>query len=948
MNAASLSDLHRRIGRLLERLEEGGAPPEDLAWLLLKSDHALRSLSDRERRCRAALKEQLEELLGRLDQLSRVRDTAAFLAGCADSDAVYDGLPALLRRTFGADAASLMLLDEESGRLEFVGADLAEGRLDLRGRALGPGEGVAGWVALQGRSRLSPDTGSDPQFLPLEGGQPVAALLCAPLVCDGRVRGVVNVSRVQAGGLDEDDEHLLNLLCESIALAVDRLRQRESFLKRVEEQTRELEDVRDFFQSIVNSSDDLIVVLSPEYEMILVSTVVEDLLGVDSASLLGARLSGRLLEPDMALELERSLQGDHALRDHDIQLLHADGRPVFASVNASPIRGGTGELLGHLCIFRSIERRVRVHRELTRLNSRLNELFEAAIEIGSSLDVEQVIERVLGRILKLLEADGASVLLLTPDGRSLRRWSDEAAGEPGLLALADCPEGIVVKQQKPLLLSEPSAVRQFLPEEGPRLQSCIMVPLRVQDAVIGVLRVDSRNPDRLFDYQDLRLSSTFATQSGLAIENSRLYSTTRLESGRLRGLLDLSRGVPMLHSPVEILELFAKAALRLSGVQAVVAWEFRRSESAMRRACLLQEGLELESPERLVTAGLPDDDPLHFLVRDPERRVRYHPLPEQLPPWIPRPRQGPVALLALPVMDERDVYGVLLFYWRESGGLPEEDESFISVLAMQAAAAIRGQNLLRDNQAAREFLTSVVVSATDAIVVSDRRGRITLFNPGAEALLGQPQDKMLGRPVPEIYPDAEKVMWRLRRLGRSGQDHLTVETELRAADGGKVPVQLSLSWLRDARGRIAGILAVAKDISELKTLEKARLEAERLTGIERMAVTVSDRINTPLSVILAHMEMVRLLQPELGEAALESLRTVEEQVVRVKAILDQLNHLKNPRIKEYALPDVHMYDLDGGGEPNGEPPKGERGPESPPRPRRGRRPAGRLNNGKDA
>lgn len=947
MNAA-LGDLHRRIGRLLERLEQGSPPPEDLSWLLLKADHALRSLSAREQRGRDALREQLEELQLRLDQLSRVRDTAEFLAGCDDSDAVYDGLPGLLRRAFGADAASLMLLDEESGRLEFVGAELADGRLDLRGRALEPGEGVAGWVASQGRSRLSPDTAADPQFRPLEGGQPVASLLCAPLVCDGRVRGVVNLSRTRPHGFDEDDEHLLNLLCEPIALAVSRLRLRESFHRRVEEQTRELEEVRDFFQSIVNSSDDLIVVLGADYEMILVSTVAEDLLGVDCAELLGARLGGRLLEPAHAAELEQSLQGDLAVRDHDIQLLHADGRPIFASVNASPIRGGAGEILGHLCIFRSIERRVRVHRELTRLNSRLNELFEAAIEIGSSLDVEQVIERVLGRILKLLEADEASVLLLTADGRHLRRWSGEGGEGPALLPLAECPEGIVVKQQKPLLLSEPAAVRQFLPEEGPRLQSCIMVPLRVQDTVIGVLRVDSLSPDRLFDYQDLRLSSTFATQSGLAIENSRLYSTTRLESSRLRGLLDLSRGVPMLRSPGEILQLFAKAALRLSGVQAVVAWEFRRSESALRRACLLQEGLELESPERLVTAGLADDDPLHFLIRDPERRLRYHPLPEQLPPWIPRPRTGPVALLAIPVMDEREIHGVLLFYWRESGGLPDEDESFISVLAVQAAAAIRGQNLLRENESAREFLTSVVVSATDAIVVSDRRGRITLFNPGAESMLGMRQEDMLGRRVPEVYPDAEQVMWSLRRAGRRGQDHLTIETELLARDGGAVPVQLSLSWLRDSRSRIAGILAVAKDITELKKLEQARLEAERLTGIERMAVTVSDRINTPLSVILAHMEMVRLLQPELGDEALDSLRTVEEQVVRVKTILDQLNHLKNPRIKEYALPDVHMYDLEDG--PETPDALSDEGPAEgkTARPHRRRRPAGQRNNGKDA
>jgi len=240
----------------------------------------------------------------------------------------------------------------------------------------------------------------------------------------------------------------------------------------------------------------------------------------------------------------------------------------------------------------------------------------------------------------------------------------------------------------------------------------------------------------------------------------------------------------------------------------------------------------------------------------------------------------------------------------------DADESFVSVLAMQAASAIRRESLLAQNLSGQEFLHSVISSATDAIVVTDRQGRITLFNAGAEKMLGLREQEVLGRPVPEFYHDTGNILWRIRRALRNGNSHLSFETSLRAADGREVPVQLNLNWLRDTSGRITGILGVAKDFTELKKLEAARLEAERLSGLERMAVTVSDRINTPLSVIMAHLELVRLTQKNLGRETDNSLREIEAQVFHIKHILDQLNSQKNARIKEYGLPNVDMYDLD--------------------------------------
>ncbi|MDP2359611.1 MAG: GAF domain-containing protein [bacterium] len=923
-------ELRRQLRRVLDALLEGDPPSAELELILLRADHVLRTQDDAVQEMRQSLLEQVDDLQLRLDHLSVLREVGELLSANLEGDALLDRLPAMLREAFGAESASLWLLDPGHERLEIVAADPTRPGPDERTLPLD--RGVAGWVARQGRSRLVPDTDLDPVFLPHprngdgEGGAP-RTLLCAPLKLGDRVLGVVHLSHREPGRLDESDEALLELACPSIALAVSRTRLHEGFRQRLEDQTRELQDVREFFRSIVNSSDDLIVVLSPDQEMILVSTVAESLLGLPVDELLNRPAEGRLLDAAAVAELSTLTERGDSLRDQDVLLRRADGREIHASLNASPIRGASGELLGSLCIFRIIERRMRSHHELTRLNQRLNALFEAAVDLGSSLDLGQVLERCLAWIRRLTEADEASLLLLSPDGRHLARLRRDQEDQAPPLPVGECPEGIVVRQQKPLLLSEPVSVRQFLPEDAGHVQSCIMVPLKILDNVLGVLRVDSHSPARLFTHQDLRMCTTFASQAAMAIDNSRLYAATRRESSRLRGLLDLSRRIRDLRNGQAILAQFAQTALDLEGVQAVVAWEYRKNEHQLRRACALAKGLTLEPGESLLPAGMPGDDPLPYLLANRERRLRFRPLPEQLPPWAPavRDRERAISLLAVPVVDGGEVYGLMLFYGDEALASLEDEESFISVLALQAAAAIHSQRLLQENQAAREFLTSVVSSATDAIVVTDRLGRITLFNPGAEAMLGLSAREMVGLHAPGLYPDATRVLTDLRRALRRGQDHLTVETTLHARER-DVPVQLSLSWMRDARNRIMGVLGVAKDISELKKLEQARLEAERLSGIERMAVTVSDRINTPLSVVLAQVELVRFLQPALGPEALAALQSIEDQVGAIQGILDQLNHLKDPRIKDYALPNVHMYDLEAGGGKAGAVPPGGKDP----------------------
>ena len=91
--------------------------------------------------------------------------------------------------------------------------------------------------------------------------------------------------------------------------------------------------------------------------------------------------------------------------------------------------------------------------------------------------------------------------------------------------------------------------------------------------------------------------------------------------------------------------------------------------------------------------------------------------------------------------------------------------------------------------------------------------------------------------------------------------------------------------------------------------EQKRLQ--ELNAIAKTAVTLSDRINTPLNIILGNIEMLQL-NPELeGNAKVqETLNVMETQIFSIKKVMEKLAGLTNAETKRYpALREYEIIDL---------------------------------------
>ena len=180
--------------------------------------------------------------------------------------------------------------------------------------------------------------------------------------------------------------------------------------------------------------------------------------------------------------------------------------------------------LENAALYAETERRAR---ELVALN-------KAGRAMAASLDLNTVMEEALTEIKTLLNAEGASLLLLDPA-------SDElvfaAAASPGAeamiglrLSLTSGIAGWVVRHKQSILVTEAQQDDRFYKlvdaVTGLTTQSLIAVPLLHQEQVIGVIESINKAEGQ-FDPHDLELLEALASSAVIAIENARLHAEMR-------------------------------------------------------------------------------------------------------------------------------------------------------------------------------------------------------------------------------------------------------------------------------------------------------------------------------------------------------------------------------------------------------------------------------------
>jgi PAS domain S-box-containing protein len=205
---------------------------------------------------------------------------------------------------------------------------------------------------------------------------------------------------------------------------------------------------------------------------------------------------------------------------------------------------------------------------------------------------------------------------------------------------------------------------------------------------------------------------------------------------------------------------------------------------------------------------------------------------------------------------------------------------------------------ITDRYRANEFqarLATIVEHSADAIVARTRAGRVTAWNPAAEALFGYTADEMLGQTLDRLLPsDRAGEVQDLLSVVLRGEPVRDFETARVAKDGRVLDVSLTMSPIRDDAGEVAEVSMIVRDVGERKraarAVEHARAELERALEMKSEFVAItSHELRTPLTSISGFVKTILERWDSLSDGDKRRyLAIVDEQGDRLRRLVNDV------------------------------------------------------------
>ncbi len=430
------------------------------------------------------------------------------------------------------------------------------------------------------------------------------------------------------------------------------------------------------------------------------------------------------------------------------------------------------------------------------------------------------------------------------------------------LKVEDSVPGRVVRTGKPILFNRLDREQRFRIRKDYLVKALLNVPVKVGDRVVGVLGVDNRLSDKRFTREDMHLLSALADYAAMAIENSRLYTEVNRALARrveeLSSLQVIAQELNTTLQPESIAELTLTQARRMT-------------DAEMGAVALTTEG----RPEDLtwITQDYPYHEPdaqakkaIYRTITT--RQVNLHLAPQRLSEEEVRSQ------LTVPIYREGKALGALHLESPRPHAFSEESLRPLQVLAYHTAVALENARLFEIGMKEQDKLEQILRSIADGVYTVDRELRILSFNVAAERITGWQESEVLGRNCAEVLQEQDEygnLMCQTDCLVRKAMDKverlvaLEAGTVLIGRDGQEIPVTTSAAPLLDPEGQVIGAVAVFRDVSLERTLE--RMRSEFISSVSHGLLTPLSKINAATELMLKYdlkledyREMLEIIQ----------------------------------------------------------------------------------------
>jgi signal transduction protein with GAF and PtsI domain len=322
----------------------------------------------------------------------------------------------------------------------------------------------------------------------------------------------------------------------------------------------------------------------------------------------------------------------------------------------------------------------------------LHSFQEIAKALSSHLGVEQVLETIVRELSQTMGLKGATIRLVHPKTNTLELAASVGLSEKYLQkGPVDLDKSLTeALSGRPVAINEAANdPRMQYPKEAAAegIASMVAIPMIFKGKVIGVIRLISGEP-RQFTLEEVDFASTVAEIGAQLISNARIYEARVRELNFLKGLLEVSKAVNSTLEVQKVLHLLVKTAVTSLDIRAAAVRLL--DETRQKLELVASYGLS----DRYLNKGpvLSDKSIAEAMMG---KAVSIYDVASDGRATYPKEaiEEGIKSILSVPIALKGNIIGVMRIYTGKLQEFSDDEITFISSLAEQAALAMENARM---------------------------------------------------------------------------------------------------------------------------------------------------------------------------------------------------------------------------------------------------------------